>query len=353
MAIRIIVVGSNKYWEHELITSNKLIRFPRSLLRRAMILGVTVLVSIALGFIAARRGDTYDTAIYRAYFEASLEVPIRWSYFDDSHIEIGFQLLTRAIADLTNNVQIYFFIITVGGLFCIGRTARLCGVNRVSALVYFGCSLYPLLFLVQMRQGLANCVAFYGLALYCHRRYGIALGMLLLACSIHVSAALVALSLIGYILWRRVRISLLPMLVLLALGIYCGKYWLYSMNWSRLEYYLNNPEFNQPANIFRLSTFKYLFIGLSAAMLSRRSSESQRLLVFICFSAVLMRVIFADNSAFSGRLGASLTFGEIFIVPRLLERCGRGICWLAFPALCAASIYYLLYIEHPEILALY
>jgi len=68
---------------------------------------------------------------------------------------------------------------------------------------------------------------------------------------------------------------------------------------------------------------------------------------------VVIRVVFADNAAFSGRLGASLTFSEIFLVPWVLRRLGREFLWVGLPFIDAVSGYYLLFIEHPEILILY
>lgn len=317
-------------------------------------LALALVLAAALALIAGKRGDTFDTAIYREYFNTVADEPIEWAYFDRTHFEIGFQLLTRLIHGATTDVEIYFFLITMAGLWCVIRTAQLLRINAAAVLLYFGASLFPMLFLVQMRQGLANCIGFLGLAYYSRGRNDKAWVFLLAAVSIHVSAFLLFLVMVCDWLWRTTRTSLGVWVMVLVVAIYASKGLLYSMNWSRVDYYLNNPDFAQAANILRVSTFKYVGLAMAASwlMLTRKTADI-RPLVIACIAAVAMRIVFADNSAFSGRLGASLTFAEIFLVPWLLRSAGQSVLLIVLPVLCAISAYYLLFIEHREILILY
>jgi hypothetical protein len=315
---------------------------------------LSIVVITILSLIAALRRDTYDTAIYRDYFRHCHQSNPQWAVYDDQNFELGFQLLTRGIAAATEDAREYFFVLTFAGLACTLGAARLFGIGPLAVLLYFAASLYPLLFLVQMRQGLANSVGFLGLAFYTRGKGLRATSLLLLAATIHVSALLLLMMVICDWMWRRSRTSMGVWIIVVITTIYLGKTMLYSLSWGRVVYYLENPEFNQPADILRISTIKYLGLAIAAACwLRKRMEEPVRLLVITCAAAVVMRVAFSDNAAFSGRLGASLTFCEIFLVPWLLRRLGREFLWMGLPLVGAISAYYLLFIEHPEILNLY
>lgn len=317
-----------------------------------MVLSLAAVTILAV--IAALRRDTYDTAIYRDYFQYCHQSDPQWAFYDDQNFELGFQLLTRSIAAATEDPREYFFVLTFVGMACTLHAARMFRVAPLALVLYFAASLYPLLFLVQMRQGLANCIGFLGLAYYTRGKGLWATGLLLLAATIHVSALLLLMMLVCDWIWRRSRTSMGVWIIVIVMTIYLGRTMLYSLSWGRVVYYLDNPEFNQAANVLRISTLKYLGLSVAAAFLLRkRMEEPVRLLVITCAAAVVMRVIFADNAAFSGRLGASLTFSEIFLVPWLLRRLGRGFLWVGLPLVGAVSAYYLLFVEHPEILILY
>ena len=330
------------------------IRVSRGSLIRLLVTVSSVAVITALAVIAALRRDTYDTAIYRDYFQYCQQSNFKWAFYDDQNFEIGFQLLTRLIAAATDDPREYFFVLTFAGLACTLRAARIFSVNPLAVLLYFAASLYPLLFLVQMRQGLANSIGFLGLAFYTRGRGLRATSLLLLATSIHVSALLLLMMLICDRMWRRSHTTIGVWIIVVITAICLGRTVLYSLSWGRVVYYLDNPEFNQAADVLRISTFKYLGLAFAGAwLLRKRMEEPVRLLVITCAAAVVMRVVFADNTAFSGRLGASLTFCEIFLVPWLLRRLGREFLWVGLPLVGAISAYYLLFIEHPEILILY
>lgn len=330
------------------------IRISRTSVVRLLVSVLSIAVITTLAAIAALRRDTYDTAIYRDYFQHCHQSDRQWAFYDDQNFELGFQLLTRAIAAATDDPREYFFVLTFAGLACTLRAARIFGAGPLAVLLYFAASLYPLLFLVQMRQGLANSIGFLGLAFYTRGRGLRAAILLLLAATIHVSALLLLMMLICDWMWRRSRTTMGVWIIVVITTIYLGRTMLYSLSWGRVVYYLDNPEFNQAADVLRISTLKYLGLAVAAAcLLRKRMEEPVRLLVITCAAAVVMRVVFADNAAFSGRLGASLTFCEIFLVPWLLRRLGREFLWIGLPLVSVVSAYYLLFIEHPEILILY
>jgi hypothetical protein len=313
----------------------------------------TFALILVLSVIAARRGQTYDTEVYREYFQNLQGHPFEWSYFDYWHMEIGFQLLTRAIGAITENTQIYFFIITAAGLICLWRAAHLFAVPPFAALLYFGASLFPLLFLIQMREGFADCLGFCGVAYFARQRYLGSAVLLLFACTIHVSAILIAAFVVGYIAVRKWDLPVIWTICAAAVILLIGKKWLYSTSWSRVQYYLESPEYNEAASIFRLSTLKYVAISCLGLLLLKRRTAATNLLIMSCIAAVVIRIVFADNYVFSGRFGATLSIAEIFLLPCLADRLGRIWLWVGVPVACIISAIYLLMIEHPHILELY
>ena len=316
--------------------------------------GILVAISmLALSLVASQRGMTFDTQNYRAYFYDCHYTRAQFEFFDEQHFEIGFQLFTRGIATITDSSEIYFFLVTLVSISLFVKGASNIGASRGLALAYFSCSLFPLLFLVQMRQGLADCMAFCGMTYFSNRKHGPALLLLVAAVTIHVSSAVVLLLVVAHGVMGNLRIPWWLSIAFIAIALCAGKILLYGTNWSRVTFYLLNPEYSGPADVFRLSSLKFvLVVGLAIVVFGFRN-KAYALLILACATGVLIRFVFYDNYAFSGRLGAHLTFAEVYLIPSMFSRWGYAATAIVFPAFCLLSLYYLLFIEHHHLVELY
>lgn len=286
-----------------------------------------------LAAVVALRGDTRDTSNYVEMYLNLHSFP--WSpaaFFETYYMEWGIGVLASVVNNLGLPVEIFFFIISLLTFAAIAKASVEFGLSGWSALPFYLSTFFLVHQLMQIRQGLAIAFAFLFASIIFGRKS---------LNSLAIISAIVAITFHS--------VSIVPIFFALSLNylyIYCKKYfndfiWFASilaivvfacyaaiqadvaLTMDRVSIYMDNDEqvysrsLSDPANLraIILSIILFLFRPSIASGWHR----NYMLLLGLYVAHLGIRIGFIDLAILSGRIGASLGFAEIFLLPMMLK----------------------------------
>ena len=288
---------------------------------------IIFLLILLLTLIASFRGNTFDTANYVDVFH-NIDIDEDMQYLWDNYsMEYLFLLLTFFLRKVTaDTVWLYFFTITFLSLSLIYYSAKNFNLSPINTLLIFGGGYYWLLFMSQMRLGLALSIAYFATSLIINKKYKIYLPLLLLfiSCLIHYSIFIYCFILLFYLLSERIwskpyRLLIFFILLFFSYNIIIGV--LYQINLWKIQYYLNTPDFYVKLDLLRYTNLKYIVLTFIAIFTLYKYQN--KLSQFFCFFMILnlgIRLGYNDIAIISGRVASLFSSLEIFFIPYFLAR---------------------------------
>jgi hypothetical protein len=288
---------------------------------------ITFFLILLLTLIASFRGNTFDTAFYVDVFH-NIDIDEDMQYLWNTYsMEYLFLLLTFFLRKVTvDSVWLYFFTITFLSLSLIYYSAKNFYLSPINTLLIFGGGYYWLLFMSQMRLGLAISIAYFATSLIINKKYKIYLPLLLLfiSCLIHYSIFIYCFILIFYLLSEKIwskPYRLLIIFILICLSHIIILSFLYQFNFWKIEYYLSNPDFNVKLDLLRFTNLKYIVLTLISIFTLYKYPN--KLSQFFCFFMTInlgIRIGYNDIAIISGRVASLFSTLEIFFIPYFLAR---------------------------------
>jgi len=316
-------------------------------------------IIFALSLIAAFRGSTFDTENYIDIFNN-----IDWqlgpvSIWNEYHIEYGFIIYNGLIKFLSQgDIKAYFFISSFIPLYLFYKSADILQVNPVESLIILSGSYFPLLYLIQMRQGLAIALSIYAVCSY-YKKRSIApfFTIGLIAFTIHISSSIFLICGFLYPLYERRWRGISGYLKILFLSLILSSLVIYlfrNSGFEKFNYYVEN--YDEAGDLLSITNIKYyVLFAISLLVYKSRPSNNLRFLLYFITLNVGFRVGLYEIFVLSGRLTSIFSVMEIFVLPLIFKNLKINFwCGLIIIILYSIiSLYYLLFIKYTHIIELY
>lgn len=316
----------------------------------------TLVMILISAFIAAFRGGTYDTTIYKHFFEKNEFSANPVELYNSSGMEYGFAIINLIFLKLGFSYKVLFFFITfLFGYFFIKASDNF-SISKFDSFLILLSYYWCLFMLIQMRQGFALSIAYYSLSLFQINKKKFLL-FFIFAITIHLSVLylLIPISLMFYPKLVESRFKLLWVLLLIFLFLYLISRQLQYWGIAKIDYYLNNPLYNNNTSLLSLDKIKSFIIFFLSFFLLDFKNRNHIMLTLIAGLAFVSRYAFSSVEVLAGRFTVSLSIVEIFILPLIFHHyIKNNILRRSLIVLyCIFSLYILLYFKHPHILELY
>lgn len=320
---------------------------------------ILILIVVFLSLIAALRGDTYDTEVYRDFFENLGETFDPSQSYDNYFISNLFGWVTFGVKKITNNFRVYLFIITFVSLLLYAYSVGVINDNDYAqTFLIFATGYFPLLFLIQMRQGLATTFAYLATALLVTKqKYRLAIVFAAISVLLHEMFYLYWLVVSCVLVQKRFKLkpiyALFPVVVA-SLALYYGSNFYSIVNMSKMNYYLEHKEYSAEAVLISIVNIKLGVICVIGTVIYRSLSDSHKQIVLILISALILRIGLQKNSTFSGRGTSSMIVLETMIIPKIARYfLNPTFALITVIGYSIIQVVYLLFIQHTHILELY
>lgn len=294
---------------------------------------VFLVVSIVAALIVGFRGNTNDTQDYYDVFKAINFLPITnpKEFYAATGMEIGFGWFAYVVKFFTSSSVVMFSLFSFINFWFIYKTTRLLEIHYIySALLYLSSAYFFMQQFMQMRQGLAVSIVIFTLIWAMKRGFKLWQVLLLaIAFSLHQSAAiLIAFCGLFYLLRNtflfNYKMHKITNWTIFFVFIVFFKYVLLGLLInlsSRLQSYADSDTYNEAISLFSLPnirTFLILMVLTYFSSVNLNKNVYFRLFIFLMFTALAIRVGFADFAIMSGRLSTAFSYVEIFALPMLL-----------------------------------
>lgn len=294
---------------------------------------VFLAISLVAALIVGMRGNTNDTQDYYDVFKHISTLPIGnpLEFYVETGMEIGFGWFAYIVNLFTSSSVIMFTLFSFLNFFFIYKTTRLLEINYTySAFLYLSSAYFFMQQFMQMRQGLAVSIVIFTLIWAMKSGFKLwQVVLLLVAFSLHQTAAiLIAFCGIFYLLRNtflfNYKMHKITNWTVFFVFIFFFKYVLLGLLInlsSRLQSYADSNTYNEAISLFSLPnirTFLILMVLTYFSSVNLNKNVYFRLFIFLMFTALAIRVGFADFAIMSGRLSTAFSYVEIFALPMLL-----------------------------------
>jgi hypothetical protein len=318
---------------------------------------------IVLSFVAALRGNTYDTIIYRELYDAigtDISPAESWGFY---FIEPVFSYLIYCIKYFFNfSVELFFFSLTLTSLyFFIKCSDYFCSDKyRNWSLSLFAVSYFPLLFFIQIRQGLALTMGMYAAILIFEKRsISLKIVLLMVLSSLIHYTVLIFWIIVFFVLFANKHLKTKTQL-LVALLICCGALsflssYLYLLGLQKLDFYLDNDLYNGDANLLSLTHLKAYALFIVGFIYYKKINKKFDLLLILYSVSILIRVSMRSIEVFSSRGASLFAIFDTFLIICLLNIVIKDYyikAWLMVFGCCLQG-YLLFFVVHKHLIELY
>lgn len=301
------------------------------LIRRHRIL---LILFITLAFIVAFRGKTRDTAVYKNVYDnleyfnlSSISV-----FYLQSGMEIGYGYLSYISSIFIDDYKLVFFIISFGILYSIYKVSTNLKINSiVFFLVYITNYYFFMQQFMQIRQGFATALVFYGAYLLFNKKYLFSISLFIIACSFHQTTfsfiAFILAYLVAKPLFEKYKTNFFLYIgIMTGVIFFCKSILIIIPNYFvRLASYADS-DYSEVLSPFRLTSLRVyvLFIFFSFFYYNyfkhkKKDSYSIQIDSFLVFLLVTyavglgVRIGFNDFAILSTRLSEFFLFSELFL----------------------------------------
>lgn len=290
---------------------------------------ISLIASLVVGF----RGNTNDTQDYYDVFRGISKLPIGnpIQFYLDTGMEIGFGWYAYVIHAFTSSSVVLFSIFSFMSFYLIYKTAKILEINYLyPAFLYLTSAYFFILQFMQIRQGLAVCLAIFSVVYAIKNGFKL-LQLLLIgvAISLHQSAAFLLIFCIPFFSARSFFLvshkfeKITGWAYLLAL-VFFFKFVLLNMliNFSsRLKSYADSGTYNEAIYLLSLPNIRTFLILVALIYFSSKVLNKNiyfRFFLFMMYTALAVRIGFSEFAIMSGRLSTAFSYVEIFAVSMLL-----------------------------------
>lgn len=291
-----------------------------------------IAVCIALALIVAMRGETRDTQNYLEVYRSLDEFP--WSPVEfqaQYYMEWGYGLLTGLVKLAGLPPEVLFFIVSALTFFAIAKASKAFGLEAWSAMPFYLSTFFLPQQFMQIRQGLAVALAFWALALLVRssRSWLLAGAVALTSALFHIVAlASFVVTLVGLRFTPRQRSSknwfwaLVIFTLIVAVCRVVSSTDIFVLT-DRIGTYVNSEEYGATRSVFEPANIRAILMTFAFIIFrpceDSHSFHTYMVLLGLYIAHLGIRVGLIDFAIMSGRLGSSLGFAEIFLLPFILR----------------------------------
>lgn len=295
---------------------------------------ILLLIFLILALVVAFRGKTRDTINYIYVFENinSLNLHSISDFYIESGMEIGYGYLSFISSLFVQDYKLVFFIISFSILFSIYKISTYLKINSlILFFVYISSYYFFMQQFMQIRQGFATALVFYGALLLFENKYFRSFLLFAIACSFHQSTFAFVIFVVGYIFaknfFERYKSNLFILVAVFSVVfLICKSVLLVIPSYFiRLAAY-SDSDFSEVLSPFRLTSLRYYFLFIffsfyfsyyfKSDLYEKNSKNFNSFLIFLLISYAVglgVRVGFNDFAILSTRLSEFFLFSEIFL----------------------------------------
>ncbi len=275
------------------------------------------------------------------------------------NVEYGFIIYNNIIKLISqDSVSLYFFITTFLSLFLFYKSAISLSINPFESLVILAGTYFPLLYLIQIRQGLAIALAIFAVCIF-HKDKKIFKFTILsfIALSIHISVFMFIIFGFLFLLLKNLLGNILGCLFLFIISIILSEFILYffrNFGFEKFEYYVYN--YDESSDLLSLTYVKYYFLLVFSIIISRFNDRNNlKFLLYFLILTVGFKIGLSEISVLAGRFMSIFSIMEIFIIPVLMRNLNISFFsrFMVILSYAIFSSYYLLFIKYTHIIELY
>ena len=299
-----------------------------------------IAVCTALALIVAMRGGTRDTQNYLEVYRSLDEFPWSPVEFQAQHyMEWGYGLLTALVKLAGLPPEVLFFIVSALTFFAVAKASKAFGLEVWSAMPFYLSTFFLPQQFMQIRQGLAVPLAFWAIALLIRssRSWLLAGAVALTSALFHIVALLsFVVTLVGLRFTPRQRSStnwfwtLVIFTFTVAVCRVVSSTDTFELT-DRIGVYVNSEEYAATRSVFELANIRAILMTLAFIMFRPRDDSSHfhsyMVLLGLYIVHLGIRIGLIDFAIMSGRLGSSLAFAEIFLLPLIFLDRVRQPLW--------------------------
>jgi len=289
-------------------------------------------------FIVAMRGGTRDTSQYLDTYRSLNGVPLSPSDFQEQYkMEWGYGLLAGFVKLMNLPHEFLFFVISGLTFLAIAKASIAFGLNAWSAVPYYIPTFFLTQQLMQIRQGLGVALAFWGIAILVrHQNKWIQIGLAGLSATLFHVVSVIPFS-IGLILShftpaQRSKKNWIWAFIIFALIVgLCRAISITDLFQfiNRINAYINDTDNNGTRSILDLANLRAAIMTMLFIAVRPRSDKhwfnAYMVLLGLYIAHIAARIGFIDFSILSGRIGSSMGFAEIFLLPFALRGLGKQL----------------------------
>lgn len=294
---------------------------------------VFLVISLIAAIIVGLRGNTNDTQDYYDVFRAINTLPILdpAKFYSETGMEVGFGWFAYIVKIFTSSSVVMFTLFSFINFYFIYKTTKLLDIYYpYSALLYLSSAYFFMQQFMQMRQGLAVSIVIFTVVWAIKNGFKFwQLLLLALSISLHQSSAILIAFCGFFYIFRNTQFFNARVHKIANWGfflVFIVFFKLILLNLlisvsSRLQSYANSDTYNEAIGLFSLPNIRtFLILMVLTYFSSRRINENVffRLFIFLMFTALAIRIGFADFAIMSGRLSTAFSYVEIFALPMLL-----------------------------------
>lgn len=282
--------------------------------------------------LVALRGDTRDTFQYLDVYWSLNEFPWNPIEFQGQFfMEWGFGLLAAIVKFAGFPPEVLFFLVSAMTFFAIAKASLAWGLEAWSAVPFYLSTFFLPQQFMQIRQGLAVALAFWAIALLVRapRRWVAAIFITVAGALFHIvslAPVLIAAVVLRFTPTRRTASQWLQALLVFGLIVAVCRA-VSSLDVftliDRIGTYVNDEEYGASRSVFEPANLRAILLTLT--FIAFRPTEERSwfraymLLLTLYVVHLGFRIGLIDFAILSGRLGSSLGFSEIFLLPLLIR----------------------------------
>lgn len=295
------------------------------------------LLAFIVAIIVAYRGNTRDTEMYinifRNIYEYSLLSPIE--FYNQAQVEVGYGFLAFFVNYIGLSEVFLFFLISFLTFFFIFKIIK--EINLYSKVYYYIAFILSYLIsgyflmqqFMQIRQGLSIPIAIYAVLILVNHRNKINFIILsIISVAFHQSSfAILTSGVFVCFFINNIKFSLNSFKFFLFFSIFLlvilFKFILLDIivGFSNRLIAYSHSVYSEARDIFSLPNIKSIMIFIFSILFLNYKlyiNKAFRFIIILYSIGVAIRLGFSDFGVLSGRLGASFTFVEIFIIPSII-----------------------------------
>lgn len=320
---------------------------------------LSLILIVGMSFLAAFRGDTFDTQNYRDIYNNIdwIEGPVNiWNKY---YIEYGFIIFNNIIKIIAGeNVIIYFFVATFFSLCLFYKSAKLLKVDTFESILILSGTYFPLLYLIQMRQGVAISLAIFAVCLYYKKRSLVQFIIIaLISISIHLSTLLFILAGFIYPWYEKNNKNYIGNIKIFFFSLTASFFIVYifrNIGIDKFDYYITN--YDEAVDLMSLTNIKYYTLLIVLLIIYNKNGDNNfKFLLYFITLNVGFRVGLYEIFVLSGRLTSIFSIIEIFTIPMIIKNLKInyyfGLFFVFIYSLLSA--YYILFLKYNHIIELY